>query len=197
MSASAPARLLLASTSPYRRELLERLRIPFDTVAPGVDEAPRAAEDPHALALRLACMKAQAPRSAWPERLIIGSDQVAVVADRILEKPGNFDRASAQLALMRGRTVRFHTGVCLLNAKSGRVQTAVVTIDVGMRDYSDAEARRYLLADRPYDCAGSARIEGLGIALVEKLEGEDPTALIGLPLIALCRMLREEGIELP
>ncbi len=197
MPAAAPARLLLASTSPYRRELLERLKIPFDTVAPGVDETPEAREEPRALALRLARLKAQAPKAAWPDRLIIGSDQVAVVADRILEKPGSHARAVAQLALMRAHTVEFHTALCLLDSTTGREQTDIVTISVRMRDYSEAEAARYLLAERPYDCAGSARIEGLGISLVEQLEGDDPTALIGLPLIALCRMLRNEGIELP
>jgi septum formation protein len=194
---SGPARLLLASTSPYRRELLSRLRVPFDTIAPHSDETPFTGESPDALALRLAQLKAQSVSTAWPDRIIIGSDQVAVVDGTILGKPGTHARAVEQLALMRARVVRFHTGLCVLNSRTAREQTALVTIIVQMRNYSDTQIERYLRADAPYDCAGSARIEALGISLVEKLEGEDPTALIGLPLIALCRMLRDEGIDLP
>ncbi len=197
MSAQPPARLLLASTSPYRRELLGRLKLPFDTVAPKVDETPLPGEEPTALALRLAQSKARAPAGAWPGRLIIGSDQVAVAGSEILGKPGTHARAVHQLALMRGKTIRFHTALCLHNSESGREQSEIVTVSVAMRTYSDAEVERYVRAERPFDCAGSARIEGLGISLVEKLDGDDPTALIGLPLIALCRMLRNEGIELP
>ena len=193
----APAKLVLASTSRYRRELLSRLNIPFEVTAPAVDEAPLAGEGPQALALRLACLKAQAVGHAWPDSLIVGSDQVAVVNETILGKPGNFDRAAAQLKLMRGKPVHFHTALCVLNARTSREQTALVPVTVHMRDYTDAQIERYLRAEEPYDCAGSARIEGLGISLVARLEGDDPNALIGLPLIALCNMLRNEGWELP
>jgi septum formation protein len=134
---------------------------------------------------------------AWPDALIIGSDQVAVIGDMILDKPGNFDVAVAQLKQMRGKPVHFHTALCLLNARTARQQTALVPITVHMREYSDAQIERYLRVEEPYDCAGSARIEGLGITLVARLEGDDPNALIGLPLIALCDMLRNEGWELP
>jgi septum formation protein len=192
-----PVSIVLASTSPYRRELLTRLKISFQTASPNVDEAPLADEKPPALALRLACIKAGAVRNAWPNALIIGSDQVAVVADTILDKPCNFKNAVGQLKCMRGKRVEFHTAVCVLNTRMDRQQTALITIAVHMREYSDEQIKRYVLSETPYDCAGSARIEGLGIALVEKLEGDDPTALIGLPLIALCTMLRNEGIELP
>ena len=197
MPCPAPARLVLASTSRYRRELLSRLNIPFEVTAPAVDEAPLAGEAPQALALRLACLKAQSVRHAWPDALIVGSDQVAVVDETILGKPGNFDRAAAQLKLMRGKPVHFHTALCVLNARTSREQTALVPVTVHMRDYTDSQIERYLRAEEPYDCAGSARIEGLGIALVARLEGDDPNALIGLPLIALCDMLRNEGWELP
>ena len=197
MAAPSLARVVLASTSPYRRELLQRLKLPFETVAPDVDERPAPDELPESLALHLAQAKAAAVTAAYPDHLIIGSDQVAVGAARILDKPGTFERAFAQLTLMRGRNVAFHTAVCLINSRTGRVQAEVVTINVRMRDYSNAQIERYLKADEPYDCAGSARIESLGISLVEKFEGDDPTALIGLPLIALCKMLRNEGIELP
>jgi septum formation protein len=193
----APAKLVLASTSRYRRELLSRLNIPFEVTAAAVDEAPLAGEAPQALALRLARLKARAVRHAWPDALIVGSDQVAVVNETILGKPGNFDRAAAQLKLMRGKPVHFHTALCVLNARTSREQTALVPVTVHMRDYTDAQIERYLRAEEPYDCAGSARIEGLGIALVARLEGDDPNALIGLPLIALCNMLRNEGWELP
>lgn len=193
----APARLVLASTSRYRRELLSRLNIPFEVTAPAVDEAPLAGEAPQALALRLACLKAQSVRQAWPDALIVGSDQVAVVGESMLGKPGNFDRAAEQLKLMRAKPVYFHTALCLLNARTSREQTALVPVTVHMHDYTDAQIERYLRTEEPYDCAGSARIEGLGIALVAKLEGNDPNALIGLPLIALCDMLRNEGWDLP
>ena len=197
MAHPAPAVLVLASTSPYRRELLARLKIPFAIASPNVDEAPLADEEPAPLALRLACSKAEAVRYAWPDALIIGSDQVAVVGNTILGKPGNFDNSASQLKQMRGERVQFHTAVCVLNTRTALQQTALVTITVHMREYSDEQIERYVLSETPYDCAGSARIEGLGIALVEKLDGDDPTALIGLPLIALCKMLRNEGIQLP
>lgn len=197
MPRPAPAQLVLASTSRYRRELLARLNIPFEVAAPAIDETPLDREAPPELAVRLARQKAQAVAHLWPDALIIGSDQVAVAGDVILHKPGNFERAVAQLRRMRGRAVRFHTGLCLLNSRTAREQTALIPVTVHMREYTDEQIERYLRADEPYDCAGSARIEALGITLVKTLEGDDPNALIGLPLIALCDMLRNEGWELP
>lgn len=197
MPNSPPARLVLASTSRYRRELLNRLNIPFEVAAPNTDETPLPGETPQALALRLASAKARAVQDVWPDALIIGSDQVAFVGNVILSKPGNFDNAAVQLKLMRGKAVHFFTALCLLNSRSGQQQTALVPVTVHMREYSDVQLERYLHAEEPYDCAGSARIEGLGITLVAKLEGDDPNALIGLPLIALCDMLRNEGLDLP
>ncbi len=197
MSNPTSVPIVLASTSRYRRELLGRLNLPFEVAAPRVDESRLAHEAPQALALRLARAKAQAVQHAWPEALIIGSDQVAVVDDAFLDKPGNFDTAFAQLKLMRGKAVVFYTALCLLNSRTAREQVAIVPVTVHMRDASDQQITRYLLAEEPYDCAGSARIEALGITLVEKMDGDDPNALIGLPLIALCGMLRNEGIDLP
>ena len=189
--------LVLASTSRYRRKLLARLRLPFTVAAPGADETPLPEETPVQLALRLAQAKARAVVAAHPVALIIGSDQVAAVDDKLLNKPGNHANAVRQLQAMRGQPVSFFTALCLLNAQSGRVQTDVVTVVAHMRNYSDAQIERYLTVEQPYDCAGSARIEDLGIALIARLECEDPTALIGLPLIRLCDMLRNEGIVLP
>jgi len=190
-------RLVLASTSRYRQELLARLGIPFETAAPGVDESPVAGETPQRLALRLACAKAQAARAAFSDALIIGCDQVAVVGAMLLNKPGTHARAVEQLTLMSGKPVVFYTALCLLNAHTLRCQSAIVPVTVHMRELGIAQIERYLRAERPYDCAGSARIEGLGIALVARLEGDDPNALIGLPLIRLCDMLKSEGVELP
>jgi septum formation protein len=147
--------------------------------------------------LRLASSKAHAVRAQCPDALIVGSDQVAVVDEVILGKPGNFANARIQLTQMRGKSVHFHTALCLLNSRSGKAQTALVPVTVHMRNYTDEQIERYLHEEQPYDCAGSAKIEGLGISLVERLEGDDPTALIGLPLIALSQMLRNEGVELP
>ena len=192
-----PSRLVLASASRYRRELLARLGLPFATLAPAVDESPIAGETPPMLALRLACAKAQAAQSAYPDALIIGCDQVAAVGAALLNKPGSHANAVRQLQLMRGKPVQFFTALCLLNARVARMQQDVVTITVHMRDVTDAQIEHYLAADQPYDCAGSAKIEGLGIALVARFEGDDPSALIGLPLIKLCAMLRGEGVELP
>ncbi len=191
------AQLVLASRSPYRRELLQRLHLPFEIAVPDVDETPLADEAPRALALRLACAKAHAVQRIWPDALIIGSDQVALVDDVLLNKPGNHGNAVRQLKLMRGKAVQFFTALCVLNTSAARQQTAIISVTVHMRDLSDAEIERYLKAEQPYDCAGSARIEGLGITLVARLEGDDPNALIGLPLIALCDMLRKEGVNLP
>lgn len=189
--------LVLASTSRYRQELLARLGIPFETTAPNVDESPAAGEMPQALALRLACAKAQAAQAAFPDALIIGCDQVAAVGATLLNKPGTHARAVEQLKLMSGKQIAFFTALCLLNARTLQRQTAIVPVTVHMRELSTGQIERYLQAERPYDCAGSARIEGLGITLVARLDGDDPNALIGLPLIKLCDMLRNEGVDLP
>ena len=197
MSRPPAPSLVLASSSRYRQQLLAQLQIPYTTAVPDVDERPAAGEVPHELALRLAAAKARAVQPAFPDALIIGCDQVALVDETLLNKPGNHANAAAQLRLMRGKAVSFYTALCLLNARSAHMQSAVVRIIVHMRKLSDAEIERYLTTEQPYDCAGSARIEGLGITLVEKLEGDDPNALIGLPLIKLCDMLRNENVELP
>jgi septum formation protein len=189
--------LVLASTSRYRQELLARLGIPFETTAPNVDESPVAGEMPQALALRLACAKAQAAQAVFPDALIIGCDQVATVGATLLNKPGTHARAVEQLKLMSGKQIAFVTALCLLNARTLQRQTAIVPVTVHMRVLNAGQIERYLQAERPYDCAGSARIEGLGITLVARLDGDDPNALIGLPLIKLCEMLRNEGVELP
>jgi septum formation protein len=189
--------LVLASTSRYRQELLARLGIPFETTGPNVDESPAAGEMPQALALRLACAKAQAAQAAFPDALIIGCDQVAAVGATLLNKPGTHARAVEQLKLMSGKQIAFFTALCLLNARTLQRQTAIVPVTVHMREFSTGQIERYLQAERPYDCAGSARIEGLGITLVARLDGDDPNALIGLPLIKLCDMLRNEGVDLP
>lgn len=197
MPAQSPPRLVLASTSPYRRELLARLRVPFETFAPGVDEGALINETPSDLALRLACAKACAGQAAYPDALIIGCDQVAVVGSTLLNKPGNHARAVEQLTLIGGQTVSFYTALCLLNARTSRQQSAITPFTVHMRKLTSAAIERYLQMEKPYDCAGSARIEGLGITLVAGLAGNDHNALIGLPLIELCKMLGNEGIELP
>ncbi len=197
MPASPATRLVLASSSPYRRELLARLRLDFKTHSPDIDESPLPGEAAPALALRLATAKAEAVASRYPESLIIGSDQVALSGNLLVNKPGNHAAAAAQLREMSGRAITFYTALCLLNAKTGRQQTTLVPVTVTMRALGDAEIERYLAAETPYDCAGSARIEAFGITLVEKISGDDPNALIGLPLIELCRMLRHEGLELP
>jgi septum formation protein len=187
--------LILASTSPYRRALLERLRLPFKVVAPEVDETPLAGESPMRTALRLAAGKAEAVVPAAGGALVIGSDQVAVLDAQPLGKPGDHAGAVRQLQAMRGQRVVFHTALCLLNAASGRKQVENVPTSVFFRDFSDAQIEHYLRTEQPYDCAGSAKIEGLGIALVERIESDDPSALIGLPLMKLATMLKNEGIE--
>jgi len=189
-------RLVLASTSPYRRELLARLRLPFEVEPPGVDEAALAGESASDTALRLAQVKARAVAPRYPGALVIGSDQVAALDGERLGKPGSHERAVAQLKAMRGRTVLFHTALALLNSTSGALQTANVPTEVSFRDYTDREIERYLEIERPYDCSGSAKIEGLGIVLVERVSGDDPSALIGLPLVRLSAMLRNEGLTL-
>jgi septum formation protein len=189
--------LVLASTSTYRRMLLERLQLPFVCAAPAVDETPLPHEAPQPTALRLAIAKAHAVAGKFPAALIIGSDQVAVAGDTVLGKPGDRAAAMQQLRLTRGQSALFHTALCLLDARAGREQIAVVTTRVHYRHYSDAQIARYLERDEPYQCAGSARIEALGITLIERLEGDDPTALVGLPLIALTTMLNAAGVEIP
>lgn len=197
---SSPAlpRLILASGSKYRRELLSRLRIPFDVASPDIDESPRAGEPPERTALRLAQEKASAIASRNPGALVIGSDQVATLDGAQIGKPGSHENALAQLQKMRGRKVVFHTALCLWDARPADAQNATqcanVQTFVSFRDLPDAELDAYLRIEQPYDCAGSAKNEGLGIAIIEKIESDDPTALTGLPLIALCTMLRNAGL---
>lgn len=190
-------RLVLASTSPYRRELLARLLIPFEVVAPDADESAMPGEAPAATALRLAEAKARAVAPLFPGALVIGSDQVAALGTERFGKPGTRDRAIEQLRRMSGREVVFHTGLCLLDAASGRIHLRCVDTVVGFRELADAEIAAYLDKEDALNCAGSARSEGLGIALLTSLRGDDPNALVGLPLIALCEMLRAEGLALP
>lgn len=188
--------LVLASTSPYRRELLSHLQIPFAVIAPEVDETPLLRESPEATALRLSQLKAKAARTTYPHALIIGADQVATLEGRQIGKPGTHEKAAEQLRLMRGKSVVFHSALSLYNSDSGGLHTISVPTTVLFRELSDAQIEAYLRKDQPYNCAGSARIENLGIAVIEKLEGEDPYALIGLPLIALTRMLALEGLDI-
>ncbi|WIM06340.1 MAG: Maf family nucleotide pyrophosphatase [Candidatus Nitricoxidivorans perseverans] len=190
-------RLILASTSPFRRELLARLQIPFEAVAPDADESALPGESPAATAERLAVIKARAVAGRFPDALIIGSDQVAFLGEARFGKPGTRENAAAQLWAMSGKTVIFHTGLCLLNAATGRTHLRGVPTEVRFRELSDAEIARYLDREDALNCAGSAKSEGLGIALLESLRGDDPNALVGLPLIALAGMLRAEGVELP
>lgn len=187
--------LVLASTSVYRRALLERLCLPFEVLAPKVDESPLPQEGPEQLVARLAEAKALAAASSYPNALIIGSDQVAVVDGQIVGKPGDHDKAAAQLRRASGKRVSFLTGLCLYNSASRRSQLDVVPFHVVMRHLTEAQIQHYLQKENPYDCAGSFKSEGLGIALFDSLEGNDPNALIGLPLIRLIRMLENEGIN--
>jgi septum formation protein len=200
-------RLILASSSPYRRALLERLRIAFDVAVPSVDETPHPGEAPAATALRLAeakaravaareCPQAGASPFAGAPTLVIGSDQVATLDGRQIGKPGTHDKALAQLQAMRGRVVEFHSALCLFDSARDIARTEDVVTRVRFRDLSDAELDAYLRAETPYDVAGSAKAEGLGIALLEAIDSDDPTALIGLPLIALTHMLRDAGYPL-
>lgn len=189
--------LILASTSTYRKELLERFGLPFLTARPETDETPLPGEHPAATAERLAVEKAQAVAAVHPEALIIGSDQVAYLGAERFGKPGTVERAVAQLRRMSGQTVVFHTAVALLNAGRGTFSCEGVPTQVRFRHLGEDEIRRYVEREMPLDCAGSAKSEGLGITLLDALSGDDPTALVGLPLIALARMLRQEGIQLP
>ena len=191
------ATLVLASTSPYRAQLLTRLGLPFETASPEVDERARPGETPEALVTRLAQAKAEAVAPAHPDSLIIGSDQVAVIDGEILGKPGSHDKALEQLRRAAGRSVTFHTGLCLLDSRSGRHQVLCEPFRVHFRELSDEQLRRYLERERPYDCAGSFKSEGLGITLFRRLEGDDPNALVGLPLIRLVELLGKAGVELP
>lgn len=196
MLSSSP-RLVLASTSSFRKELLNRLRLPFETASPDTDETPLGDETPAATAERLALAKAAAVASHFGEALIIGSDQVAYSGSERFGKPGNRENAILQLTRLSGRTVIFHTAVCLLNTVTGNAQCIGVPTETRFRALSPAEITRYVDFDQPFHCAGSAKSESLGVALLEYMRGDDPTALIGLPLIALCNMLRKEGLTLP
>lgn len=189
--------LVLGSTSRYRRELLQRLNLPFDVAAPDVDETPEPGETPHALALRLALAKAQAVAQQHPLAIVIGSDQVADLDAEPLGKPGNHERAVQQLRRMRGHTVVFQTAVAVVCLATGFEEVDLAAVKVKFRELSDAEIERYLRAEQPYDCAGSAKSEGLGITLLDAIDSDDPTALVGLPLIRTCRMLRAAGLVFP
>ena len=194
---NSPMKLVLASTSPYRRMLLERFGLPFLCEAPAIDEQPLPGEAPAATASRLALTKARAVAGRHPDALIIGSDQVAHLDTQVFGKPGTRERAIAQLQQMRGRSVLFHTAVALLDSRNGQHLAALVPTEVRFRALDDDEIIRYVDAEQPFDCAGSAKVEGLGITLLDALSGNDPTALIGLPLIALSQMLRQRGVLLP
>lgn len=187
--------LVLASTSIYRSELLRRLQIPFQTAAPAVDETPHPGESARQTSWRLSREKALAVAAAHPNALIIGSDQVALLGDEQIGKPLTHDNAVRQLRNMRGKCVTFYTALTLLNAPTGEMQTEIAENRVSFRDLSDEEIESYLLKEQPYHCAGSAKSEGLGIALISSIEGRDPNALIGLPLILLVSMLKEQGVR--
>ena len=189
-------KLILGSTSKYRFELMQRLRIPFEVHAPDVDETPLPYEKPAALAQRLALAKAHAVAKRFPSHVVIGSDQVADLDGEPLGKPGNHVRATAQLQRMRGKTVVFQTAVAVVCLETGFAQQSLAPVRVVFRNLTDAEIENYLQAETPYDCAGSAKSEGLGIALLERIDNDDPTALVGLPLIRTCALLRAAGIQL-
>ncbi len=193
-----PARaLVLGSTSVYRRQLLERLRLPFEVVAPDVDETPHPGEAPQRLAHRLAMDKARNVAARHPTSVVIGSDQVADLAGLALGKPGDHARATAQLQQMRGNTVVFQTAVAVVCLETGFAEADLAAVVVRFRNFGDDEIEIYLRAERPYDCAGSAKSEGLGIAMLESIDNDDPSALVGLPLIRTCRLLRAAGLKIP
>lgn len=192
---ASPPRLILASTSRYRRELLERLKLPFELRSPGVDETPRPGETPAALAQRLALAKAQAVALEEPDAVVIGSDQVADLDGEAIGKPGTHDRAVAQLTRMSGRRVVFQTALAVVRHGSGFVGQALAPVVVRFRTLTADEIEHYLRAEQPYDCAGSAKCETLGIALLDAIESDDPTALVGLPLIRTAHLLREAGLD--
>ena len=187
--------LVLASTSPFRKAILEKLHLPFEISAPKVDESPLSNETPRQLVERLACAKALKVAAAYPNALVIGSDQVAVIAGHIQGKPGTHEKAVVQLHQASGKTVTFLTGLCLYNSATGQSQSEVVPFKVVFRVLSGQQIENYLRAEMPYNCAGSFKSEGMGIALFERLEGEDPNTLMGLPLIRLIRMLEKEGVD--
>ncbi len=190
-----PPPLILASTSRYRRELLLRLNLPFDVVAPDVDESPLPGEGPAPLAQRLAMAKAQVVSTRYPNAIVIGSDQVADLDGEPIGKPGSHGNAVLQLQRMRGRRVIFQTAVAVIYAKSGYAKGLLAPVAVSFRSLTDAEIEHYLRLEQPYDCAGSAKCETLGIALLEAIDSDDPTALVGLPLIRTCQLLREAGLD--
>lgn len=187
--------LVLASSSSYRKALLQRLGLPFASAAPGIDETPQAAETVAALTQRLALAKARALAPDWPQAWLIGSDQACQVDGRILGKPGNFERAREQLLLCSGKTVEFHTALVLHNSATGKTLSSHDSFKVRFRELTDDEIRFYLHAEQPYDCAGSFKAEGLGIALFEEMSGKDFHSLLGLPLISLCGLLRQAGLN--
>lgn len=190
-------RIVLGSTSVYRKQLLERLGLKFVTAAPDIDESSRLDESPDNLVVRLAESKARAVAGEFPESLVIGSDQVACINGKILGKPGSRSAATKQLTAASGRKVTFLTGLCLLNTATGRARTLCEPFHVHFRSLDSGQIERYLDKEKPYDCAGSFKSEGLGIALFERLEGNDPNALVGLPLIRLVQLLANEGVEVP
>ncbi len=188
-------KLVLGSTSPYRRQMLARLRLPFQVAAPEVDETPQPSETPKQLACRLAMAKARAVAAQFPACVVIGSDQVADLDGQALGKPGNHQRATAQLQQMRGKTVIFQTAVAVVCNDTGFAELDLAQVKVRFRELTDAEIEAYLRAETPYDCTGSAKSEGLGIALLESIDNDDPSALVGLPLIRTCRMIRAAGVQ--
>ena len=189
--------LILASSSPYRRELLQRFKLPFNHQSPAIDETSKPGESADELVLRLACEKAEAVANNNPNALIIGSDQVAVLDGEILTKPGSEGKALQQLSACSGRSVQFLTGLCLLNSQSGHQQQLVESFTVHFRTLTQEQLKRYIQLEQPLDCAGSFKMEGLGISLFERLEGGDPNSLVGLPLIQLVKLLEAEGITIP
>lgn len=189
--------LVLASSSPYRRELLSRLQLPFEAISPDIDETPRKAETPQVMVRRLSESKATALRERFPEALLIGSDQCVVLGDSIIGKPGTHEAARAQLQAASGRQIEVHTGLCLLDAATAVAWNDVVSYEIVFRELDALEIERYLEIEQPYDCAGSVKSEGLGVALLKRMRGDDPSALIGLPLIRLCEMLRAAGMRIP
>lgn len=195
-SSRNPRQLVLGSTSRYRRELLDRLNVPFEVASPEVDETPFHNESPRTLAERLALAKARAVAARFPHAVVIGSDQVADLHGQPLGKPGTHERAVAQLRQMRGKTVIFQTALAVVCLETGFEQCDLAAVEVVFRDLTDTEIENYLRIEQPYDCAGSAKSEGLGIALLASINSDDPTALIGLPLIRTCRMIQAAGIEL-
>ena len=189
--------LVLASTSPFRKTILEKLGIAFSTSAPSIDETPLPGESAQKLVMRLSLQKAQAVAKAFPAALIIGSDQVACIDEQIIGKPGDREGAVKQLKVASGRRVDFYTGLCLLNSATGRQQTLCEPFTIHFRRLRQDQLERYLDAEKPYNCAGSFKSEGLGISLFKRLQGDDPNTLIGLPLIRLVEMLNTEGVQVP